>query len=134
MENYSPLRLALRLNAGFSSLSALIILFTHASLGDAMGIASPILVAVAVGLGAFAGHLVYTAARTDAAKLRAESLRHSISDFVWVAGSVALILARVLTATGSWILAAVAIPVLVLGILQWRALPAPATEGLVAEA
>jgi len=134
MQNHNALRLALRLNAGFSSLSALVILFGYASLGDLMGVASPILLVVAVGLGAFAAHLFITAARTDSAKLRAESLRHAIADFAWVVASLALMLSGALTPAGNWALAAVSVPVLALGVAQWRALPAPDPSPHVAEA
>lgn len=114
--------------------SPVVILFSHATLGDLMGVASPILLVVAVGLGAFAAYLVITAARTHSAKLRAESLRHSIADFAWVVASVAVMLSGVLTPAGNWALAAVSVPVLALGVAQWRALPAPDPSPLVAEA
>ncbi len=134
MQTHSKLRLALRLNAGFSTLSAVFILFTHDSLGALMGIASPILWAVAVGLGAFAGYLMFTAARTDSEKLRAESLRHSIADFAWGIASVGIVISGVLTPTGNLVLAAVALPVLGLGIAQWRALPTRNSQALAAKA
>jgi hypothetical protein len=134
MQNHKKLRLALRLNAGFSSLSALVILFSHASLGDLMGVASPMLLTAALGLGAFAAHLIFTAARSDSAKLRAESLRHSIADFAWVVASIAIMISGVLTPAGGWLLAAVSLPVLALGIAQWRTLPASDSTALAAEA
>jgi hypothetical protein len=134
MNNHNALRLALRLNAGFSTLCAVAILFMHGTLVELMGVASPILWAVSAGLAGFACHLVFTAARSDAAKLRAESLRHSISDVAWVAGSVGVMLWGVLTPAGNWVLAAVAVPVLTLGIAQWRALPAANSESLAVEA
>jgi hypothetical protein len=134
MHSHSTLRLALRLNAGFSSLSAIVILFVHGWLSEWMGVPSSILLAAAGGLGAFAVYLVVTAARSDAAKLRAESLRHSISDFAWVVASIGVILSGILTSAGNWTLAAVAVPVLILGIAQWRALPGSEQDAIVVNA
>jgi hypothetical protein len=90
-----------------------------------MGVVPLILLATAVGLAGFAGYLILTAARTDVAKLRRESLQHSIADFTWVLLSVAVVALDVLTPTGNLILVAVSLPVLALGLAQWRALPEP---------
>ena len=122
-QSHNRLRLALRLNAGFSILSALVILLAHAALAEMMGVVSPILLATAVGLAGFAGYLTFTAARSDVSKLRSESLQHSVADFAWVVCAVAIVALGVLTPAGNLILAAVSLPVLGLGFAQWRALP-----------
>ncbi len=127
MTDHASLRLALRLNAGFSISSALAILFAYGSLSEIMGIPSPILIGIGVGLLAFAGQLIYTARRSDVAKLRREGLQHSMADFAWVLGSLVVIALDLLTPTGNQILVAVGLPVLALGIAQWRGLPAAAT-------
>ena len=85
MPSTAPLRLALRLNAGFSTISALVLFAAHGELASAMGVDARILIGVGAGLAAFAGHLVFTASRSEIAKLRAESLQHSCADFAWVA-------------------------------------------------
>jgi hypothetical protein len=127
------LRLALRLNAGFSTLSALTLFVAHAPLGSAMGIDPRLLIAVGVGLAAFAAQLLYTAARSDLRKLRSEGLLHSCADFAWVVASLGVIAAGWLTPLGNGLLAAVAVPVLALGIAQFRSLPArEAVTGTVA--
>lgn len=122
-QNHPTLRLALRLNAGFSTLSALVILLAHAELAELMGVVPPILFATAAGLAAFAGYLAFTAARSDVEKLRSESLQHSLADIAWVVTSIAIVASGVLTEAGNLILGAVALPVLGLGLAQWRALP-----------
>ena len=123
MNSFTPLRHALRLNAGFSSLSALTLLVAHAQLGSAMGIDPRLLIAVGVGLAAFAGMLLYTARRSNVPKLRAQALCHSLADFAWVAGSVVVIAGGWLSMIGAGVVAAVALPVLALGIAQYRSLP-----------
>jgi len=127
MPDTKSLRLALRLNAGFSTLSAIALLVAHGEIGEAMGVDPRLLIGVAVGLAAFAGYLVYTAARSDISKLRTEALQHSCADFAWVAASIGVIAAGWLTPLGNGMLAAVAVPVLALGIAQFRSLP-PKTE------
>ena len=123
MNPSTSLRHALRLNAGFSSLSSLTLLVAHAQLGSALGIDPRLLIAVGVGLVAFAGMLLYTAARSDVHRLRAEALCHSFADFAWVAGSIVVIAGGWLTPAGTGLVAAVALPVLALGIAQYRSLP-----------
>ena len=130
MSSTRPLRIALRLNAAFSTFSAAVLLFAHDALGDTMGVDPRLLTGVAIGLAAFAGHLVFTAARRDVAKLRAESLRHSMADLGWVVGSLAVIAGGWITPTGNALLAAVAVPVLALGIAQLRSLPAKPGEAV----
>jgi hypothetical protein len=123
VQTTASLRLALRLNAGFSTLSALVLFAAHDRLGAEMGVDARLLIGVAVGLAAFAAQLLFTAARDDVQKLRAESLRHSFADFAWVAASLVVIAGGWLTATGNALLIAVAVPVLALGIAQYRSLP-----------
>ena len=123
MTDVTPLRLALRLNAAFSTLSALALLLGHTPLAALLGVESWILLGVGAGLAAFAAYLLITAARQDVAKLRAEALRHSLADFAWVVASIALIVSGLVTPAGSWLLAAVAVPVLALGLAQFRGLP-----------
>jgi len=129
MESTDRLRLALRLNAGFSTLSALTLFAANADLGRAIGIDARLLIAVGVGLALFAVHLLYTAARTDLGKLRAEALRHSVADFAWVATSIGVILAGWLTPVGDALLGAVGMPVLALGVTQFRSLPLKSSGG-----
>lgn len=128
MKDHRALRLALRLNAGFSTLSALAILLMTQSLSELMGIPTELLIGVAVGLIGFAAYLVFTASRSDAEKLRRESLQHSMADFAWVAGTVVVIALGLVTPTGNAILAVVAVFVLALGIAQWRGLSSGETE------
>jgi hypothetical protein len=121
------LRLALRLNAGFSTLSAVALIAAHGEIGEAMGVDPRLLIGVGVGLAAFAVALVYTAARSDVSKLRSEALQHSCADFAWVVASIAVIAGGWLTPLGNGMLAAVGVPVLALGIAQFRSLP-PKTD------
>lgn len=120
---HASLRLALRLNAGFSIFSALTILASFGALSEVMGVPGWLLIVVALGLLGFAVQLIVTARRDDLAKLRSEALQHSIADFVWVGASAVVIALGVITPTGNQILFAVAVPVLALGIAQYRGLP-----------
>lgn len=122
MPDHRALRLALRLNAGFSTISAIAILFLSATLSELMGIPAEILIAIAIGLIAFAAYLVFTANRSDVAKLRRESRQHSIADFAWVAGTGVVVALGLVTPVGDLILAVVAVFVLALGVAQWRGL------------
>jgi hypothetical protein len=123
MEPIASLRLALRLNAGFSTISALCLFVAHTWLADAMGVDARLLIAVGVGLAGFAAMLLFTAARSDVRKLRVEALSHSLADFAWVVASLGVIAAGLLTHFGNGMLLAVAVPVLALGIAQYRSLP-----------
>ena len=123
MTDTNSLRLALRLNAGLSTLSALALCLAHAEIGEAMGVDPRILIGVGVGLAAFAAYLVFTATRQDIPRLRSEALQHSLADFAWVAASIGVIAGGWLTPLGNGMLAAVAVPVLALGIAQFRSLP-----------
>ena len=134
MSDHTSLRLALRLNAGFSTFSALTILLMTDTLVGLMGIPSAILIGAAIGLIGFAAYLVFTAGRSDTEKLRRESLQHSISDFVWVAGTAVVVALGLVTPTGNAILSVVAVCVLALGIAQWRGLPADSVESIAADA
>jgi hypothetical protein len=128
MPNTDSLRLALRLNAGFSTLSAFALFVAHGEIGKMMGVDPRLLIGVGVGLAAFAGYLVYTAARSDISKLRTEALQHSCADFAWVAASIGVIASGRLTPLGNGMLVAIGAPVLALGIAQLRSLP-PKNEG-----
>ncbi len=123
MNSVSSLRRALRLNAGFSSISAVILFIYREQLGAAMGVDSRLLLAVGVGLAVFAGQLAFTAARDDLRKLRSESRLHSFADFAWVLASAVIVAGDWLTPLGNGLLLAVALPVLSLGIAQYRSLP-----------
>jgi hypothetical protein len=123
MTNHPSLRLALRLNAAFSTLSALVLLAAHGELAPLMGVDARLLIAVGVGLALFAVQLLVTARRDDVSKLRAEALRHSWADFAWVIASVVVIVGGWLTPLGDLLLGAVGVPVLALGIAQFRTLP-----------
>ncbi|MFT5441028.1 MAG: hypothetical protein ACI8W3_000068 [Myxococcota bacterium] len=129
MQNHNGLRLALRLNAVFSTCSAVGILLAYDFLSELMGVYSEILISAAMGLAGFAGYLVFTAARTDTAKLRREALQHSISDFAWVVGSLVVVALGLVSEAGNAILIAVCVPVLVLGVAQWRGVPSVQESG-----
>lgn len=128
MSDYASLRLALRLNACFSTCSAITMLVMTDALAELMGIPTDILIGVAVGLIGFAAYLLFTASRSDTEKLRRESLQHSLSDFAWVLGTVVVVALGLVTSTGNLILGGVALCVLVLGIAQWRGLSDDATD------
>jgi len=87
-----PLRLALAANAVFSLSPALLMLFRPALVGEWLGIHAPfILQFVGFGLVIFAVELIYQATRQRVATWRA--LFASIADFLWVVGSIILLLA-----------------------------------------
>lgn len=123
MRSQSSLRLALRLNAIFSTASALLLFSAWRPLGELMGVDGRILIGVGAGLAGFAIQLLVTAARADATKLRREAFRHSMADLAWVVGSAAVVALDWLTPAGDWLMTAVALPVLALGLAQLRSLP-----------
>ena len=121
---HRPLRLALRANAIFSGLCALALLVAPTAIGHTIGVPDALwLIALGIGLAAFAVHLLVTAARHEVRALRREALRHSLADFAWVAGSGGVLLGGWLTPAGQVALVAVGVAVLGLGVAQWRSLP-----------
>jgi len=134
MQSAPKLRLALRLNAGFSTISALVLFIGHGELGTTMGVDPRILIGVGVGLALFAAQLLYTAARTNLSKLRREGLQHSLADFAWVIASIGVIVSGLLTPVGTGLLGVIGVPVLALGIAQFRSLPTRAEAEAEAEA
>ncbi len=128
---HRSLRIALRANAAFSTICAAATFVAPAAIAEWIGVPDPRwLVGLGVGLLAFAAHLLFTAARSDIAKLRRESLQHSLADFAWVAGSLGVWLAGLLTAEGNWLLLGIGTAVLILGVAQFRSLPRPTTAPL----
>ena len=116
-ENARLLRLALRCNAGFSSSCALLCLTASEPIAATMGIPRPIwLLALGVQLAAFAGFLVWLAARPRIAPAIAWGV--VVADLAWVAGTLPLVAAGLLTTTGVWIALGVADGVAFLAILQ----------------
>jgi len=121
MDVARPLRLLLRLNAAYSTSSGLVCLIAREWLAGLIGVPDALLVAVGLGLLAFAVSLVATAARVDLARLRAEALAASIADLGWVAGTLVVLAFGWLTPAGSWLLTGVGVPVLGLGLAQLSA-------------
>lgn len=111
------LRLALRGNATFSTLTGVASIFFAGSLASWMGVPAPaLLVALGVGLVGFASFLFWFASRPEVAT----SLAWGVvgADLAWVAGTVPLVLADVLTGPGDWLAIAIAEGVLLFAVLQ----------------
>jgi hypothetical protein len=114
------LRLALRANASFSSVCALLFIFDSESTSTWTGAPGALLVALGMGLLGFAALLVTTSLRSDPMRLRREGRIHCAADLVWVAGSVPVIAFGWLTPTGSVALAGVSAVVFALAMAQWH--------------
>ena len=111
------LRLALRFNAGFSCLCALLCLAAAGPIAAAMGLPQSIwLQALGVQLLAFAGFLVWLAARPRIAPAIAWGV--VVADIAWVVGTLPLVAADLLTSTGIWIALGVADVVAFFAVLQ----------------
>jgi hypothetical protein len=113
----SILRRALQANGLFSALSGLTFIFAAKPLATLIGVSMPeILIGIGIALLGYAAGLFRNARR--------EPINHTEAwiavslDMAWVAGSVVVIFAGVLTTTGNWIVAIVADIVLLFGLLQ----------------
>ena len=119
-ERERMLRLALRANAAFSSLCALLFVFASNAISAWTGAPAPLLVALALGLLGFAALLVTTSRRRDPARMRSEARIHCAADLAWVVGSVPVIALGWLTPAGSAALAGVSAVVFALAVAQWH--------------
>ncbi len=114
-----PLRLALMANAIFSLISGLATIIYPTSLGQWLGIHAPlVLQVVGAGLVIFAVDLIHQATRFRIATWR--GLYASTADFVWVIGSIALVVffPAVLSAAGNVAVLTIAAAVFTLGACQ----------------
>jgi hypothetical protein len=117
--NQNGLKKVLRVNAGFSTLSGLILIVDAGALSGLFGQVHPwVFRGVGIGLLLFAADILITCRRAEVPRHKA--LYFSLSDFGWVAGSVLLLAAAPLPATAVAIVAGVALVVLGFGILQMR--------------
>jgi ribosome-associated toxin RatA of RatAB toxin-antitoxin module len=122
MKAVLPLRLALMANAVFSFSTALLMFFNPVLVGEWLGIQTPqILQIMGIGLAIFASELIYQARSQRVATWRA--LLASAADFLWVVGSIVLLLAvPQLLPLGSVLVLAVAGAVFIFGSWQlWAA-------------
>jgi hypothetical protein len=116
---YRVLRTALLGNAGFSTISGILMLFFPALVGDWLGVqAQLIFQLIGGGLLFFAADLIHQSTRPRMASWR--GLYSSIADFGWVVGTVILLVAfpGVLSSQGVMIASAVALIVLAFGVWQ----------------
>lgn len=117
-EKSRMLRLALRGNGVFSLLSGTAFAVASTRISEVIGLEYPIiLMAVGLGLIAFAGALFFNAARAEISRLEAAAA--VVGDAAWVLGSGVVIALGVLTTTGNWAVAIVADVVLLFAILQY---------------
>lgn len=113
------LRTALRTNAAFSGLTALVVALAADPVGDALGSVSPgVLHLVAGGLGLFTADLAHQLFAERLNPFRA--LGATVGDLLWVAGSAGILIVRpdVLSRTGVVVVGAVAALVLAIAGLQ----------------
>jgi hypothetical protein len=124
MRSDLSLRIALLTNAALPAGSALLLLVAPDGVSRWLGVAAPprMLQIVGIGLVVFAADLVHQATRRRLATWRA--LYASTGDFLWVAGTVALLAAfpHAPSRTGTLLLLAIAALVLVFGLWQLRAI------------
>ncbi len=117
--NQSGLKKVLLTNAGFSALSGLVLILAAAAVSGLFGNAHPwIFRGIGIGLLLFAGDMLATCRSLRVS--RAKALYFSYSDFGWVLGSIALLIAAPLSALAVAIVAGVALIVLDLGVAQFR--------------
>lgn len=117
--NTRSLRTALLVNAFFSAVCALLMLFGSGSVETLLGIQAPVLIRlVGFGLLLFASDLIHQATRPRLETWRA--LYASVADLLWVIGSVLglLFFSGLLSATGVAVVLAIAGVVLILGLWQ----------------
>ncbi len=112
------LRLSLRANATFSAVSGSGMLFAASAIAGLLGIEPALLVRITgVNLLGVAALLVWLASREVIKPSLAMAV--VVADLLWVAGSAALLPARVFSTTGNWLVAGVADVVLLFAILQY---------------
>ena len=117
--NQSGLKKVLLTNAGFSALSGLVLILGASALSGLFGEAHPwIFRGIGIGLLLFAGDMLANCCKLPVS--RAKALYFSYSDFVWVLGSIALLVATPLSTVAVAIVAGVALIVLVFGVAQFR--------------
>ena len=117
--NQSGLKKVLLANAGFSTISGLVLVLAATAVSGLFGNAHPwIFRGIGIGLLLFAGDMLATCRSLRVS--RAKALYFSYSDFGWVLGSIALLIAAPLSALAVAIVAGVALIVLVLGVTQFR--------------
>ena len=112
------LRYSLRGNAVFSSASGLALIAAAGPLARIMGVPGSVsLPGLGVQLLVFAGLLLWLASRE--AIRPALAMAVVVADGLWVAGTVPVLLAGVLTPAGGWIAFALANAVALLAVLQY---------------
>ncbi len=116
------LRLALRANAAFSTVCALVFIADARALAPLIGVPGPLLVSLGVGLLGFAALLVAASLRADVARLVADARIFCAADVAWVVGSVPIIALGLLEPIGAVGLAGVSAVVAALAFAQWRGL------------
>lgn len=117
--NQRPLQAALLFNAGFSLLSGLIFTFFSSQVADLIGISVPLAYTVTgVSLMCFAGFVAWTGTRrlTDTFS----ALLISMADFLWVIGTILLVVLTTASLTGALTLLVIAAIVGAFGVLQLR--------------
>lgn len=110
------LRLALKVNGVFSGLSGLVLVVSSTPLAGVLGVTRWVLVGIGVGLLLFAASLWRSASRPQLSP--AEGRIAVWADVSWVAGTVLVAITGVLTPTGVWLVAAVAVVVLAFAVWQ----------------
>jgi len=111
----------LKINALFSALSGLILIFAGGPLGRLFDVPRTLLVAVGATLLIYAADLAITAVRRGLRRF--EVLLFASADAAWVLGTsgVLLVAPEVISLAGRLVLAAVAVPVATFAALQFRA-------------
>ena len=119
--NQKRLRRALLANAGFSTLSAVALIVAAGPLATLFGLSQPwILRGVGIGLLLFAIDIVATCRGPEIS--RSKALYFSAGDFVWVLGSVVLLLFAPLSSQAAAIVVAVGLVVLAFAVAQVRSI------------
>ena len=117
--NQNGLKKVLRVNAGFSILSGLILIVDAGMLSGLFGQAHPwIFRGIGIGLLLFAADILITCRLPEIPRHKA--LYFSLGDFGWVAGSVLLLIAAPLSTIAVALVIGIALIVLGFGILQMK--------------
>ena len=123
--NQQGLKKVLRINAGFSILSGLLLIVDAGMLSTLFGEANPwIFRGIGIGLLLFAADIVVTCRQPEIPRWKA--LYFSIGDFGWVAGSALVLIAAPMTTLAAVLLVGIALIVLGFGVLQVRQIRGPA--------